>query len=222
MVEVIPTEQLICHYLKQLREMYGNETYLDVAEYSGVKSLTTFLAEFEVGICDCQKCVLGQTRTKFVFGVGDPSADLVFIGEAPGRDEDLQGEPFVGKAGQLLDRILAAIHLTRSQVYICNILKCRPPNNRTPTGEEIGACLSYLEQQLEIIHPRLIVALGAVAAQTLLSVKTPLFHLRSKVWRWRNYDLVVTYHPAALLRNPGLKRAAWEDFQWIQNLVQGD
>jgi len=222
MIEDASTNQLISRYLTQVREMYGNEIYLENSVHNDFRSLSISLDEFEVDICFCQKCPLGQTRTKFVFGVGDSESDIVFIGEAPGRDEDLRGEPFVGKAGQLLDRILAAIDYTRDQVYICNILKCRPPNNRTPSSEEISTCLPYVEQQLELINPQLIVALGATAAHTLLSMKTPLSTLRSKVWKWNNYDLVVTYHPAALLRNPGLKRSAWEDFQWIQQLIQKD
>ncbi len=214
------TVDLVCRYLTQMREMYGDRVYS--AHSLSADSLETYesLGGFELAINQCQRCALGGTRTEFVFGVGDPHSDLVFVGEAPGREEDLKGEPFVGRAGKLLDKILAAIHLTRDQVYICNVLKCRPPDNRTPSADEIETCMPYLEQQLSIINPKLIVALGATAAHSLLSVKTSLAQLRSKIWNWNGYDVVVTYHPAALLRNPTYKRPAWEDFQWIQKIMQ--
>lgn len=222
MPELFTHGDLVRRYLLQLREMYGDQIYVDRRDDSSDRNSGSSLAAKEAGICQCQKCPLGSTRTKFVFGVGAPDADLVFVGEAPGREEDLKGEPFVGKAGQLLDRILAAIKLTRHDVYICNVLKCRPPNNRTPTAYEIETCFPYLQQQIEIIGPRLIVTLGATSAQALLGVKTSLAQLRSKLWKFGDFNLVATYHPAALLRNPSLKRSAWEDFQWIQSLVQGD
>ena len=177
------------------------------------------LSDFEKVISDCQECHLSQTRTNLVFGVGNEQADLVFVGEAPGRDEDLQGEPFVGRAGQLLDKILRAIQLSRKDVYICNVLKCRPPENRTPTTDEINTCIPFLEKQLELIQPKLIVALGLTAVHSLLNINSPLKKLRSQLWSWKGYDLVVTYHPAALLRNARLKPAAWEDFQWIKQLI---
>ena len=206
-------------YFRQTAELFGNNLYLDsVPDLSGQDDSLT-LDSFREQICKCVKCPLGRTRIKFVFGVGDPHADLVFVGEAPGRDEDLQGEPFVGRAGQLLDKILAAIKRSRDEVYICNILKCRPPDNRTPNQNEIESCMPFLERQLNIIKPKLIVALGATSAHALLKVKTPLGKLRSQKWKWQNFDLVVTYHPAALLRNPAFKRPAWEDFQWIDKLI---
>jgi uracil-DNA glycosylase family 4 len=167
-------------------------------------------------ICTCQLCPLGQTRNKFVYGVGDPNADLIFIGEAPGRDEDLQGEPFVGRAGQLFDRILAAIDLKREQVYIANILKCRPPNNRDPQPEEMNKCLPHLEEQIRLIKPKLICALGRIAAHQLLQTNTPMGKLRGL---WHDYEgipLLVTYHPAALLRNPAYKKETWEDMQTLK------
>ena len=170
-------------------------------------------------IIDCKKCDLCNTRKNSVPGKGNKNAEVIFVGEAPGRDEDLQGEPFVGRAGQLLDKILAAVKRSRDEVYICNILKCRPPDNRTPHQNEIESCMPFLAQQLNIIKPKLIVALGATSAHALLKVKTPLGQLRSKKWKWQNFDLVVTYHPAALLRNPAFKRPAWEDFQWIDKLM---
>lgn len=171
-------------------------------------------------IKDCQKCALGKSRTKFVFGVGNPHSKIVFIGEAPGRDEDLQGEPFVGRAGQLLTKILRAIDLEREDVYICNILKCRPPNNRDPVEEEEIQCEPYLQEQLRLIKPKLIVALGRIAAQCLLKTKSDLKLLRGKVLNYHGTQLIVTYHPAAILRNPGLKRPTWDDFQVIQKLYR--
>ena len=167
-------------------------------------------------ICECQKCPLGRTRTKFVYGVGNPNADVVFIGEAPGADEDRLGEPFVGRAGKLLDKILAAIMFERNQVYIANILKCRPPNNRDPQPGEMEACFPYLKEQIRLIKPKLICALGRISGQALLNTTTPLGKLRG---RWHEYEgvpLMVTYHPAALLRFPQYKRPTWEDMQMLR------
>lgn len=176
------------------------------------------LAELNSMICNCMKCPLGNTRTNFVFGVGDLGADIVFVGEAPGADEDMQGEPFVGRAGQLLNKILEAIHFKRGEVYICNIIKCRPPNNRDPQPDEIDTCEPYLWKQLEIMHPKIIVCLGRVAAQTLLRTTDGLNNMRGKVHNYRGMNLVVTYHPAALLRNPNWKKPTWEDVQWIRKI----
>jgi len=176
------------------------------------------LAAFNAEIRNCQKCPLGASRTKFVFGVGNPKADLLFIGEAPGRDEDLKGEPFVGRAGQLLDKILKAINLTRQEVYIANVLKCRPPNNRDPVAAEVEQCEPYLVHQIQLIEPKLIVALGRIAARTLLRVEDTLKNMRQREYTYHGVDLRVTYHPAALLRNSGFKRPAWEDFQKIRDL----
>lgn len=166
-------------------------------------------------ICDCKKCPLSKTRTNFVFGVGNPNAEVVIVGEAPGRDEDLQGKPFVGRAGQLLTDILKAINFTREEVYICNILKCRPPENRNPLPEEIYHCEPYLMKQLELIKPRLILAVGSFAGQTLLKSKEPLGKLRGRFFDFNigeiKAKLLVTYHPAALLRNPHWKKPTWED-----------
>jgi uracil-DNA glycosylase family 4 len=164
-------------------------------------------------ICECLKCPLGNTRTKFVFGVGNPNADVVVIGEAPGADEDAQGEPFVGRAGQLMNKILEAIQFKRDDVYICNILKCRPPNNRDPLAEEIDFCEPYLWKQLEIIKPKMILCLGRIAGQSLLKTNDTLSALRGKFFDYRGIKLMVTYHPAALLRNPNWKKPAWEDVQ---------
>lgn len=169
---------------------------------------------------DCRRCILGKTRTNLVFGVGNAQAKLVFVGEGPGRDEDLKGEPFVGAAGKLLTRIIQAIHLTREEVYICNIVKCRPPNNRAPAKDEIEMCRPFLLKQLEIIKPRLICALGTVAAQTLLETTAPISSLRSRFHDFRGAKLLATYHPAYLLRNPAKKREVWEDMQIIQREYQ--
>jgi uracil-DNA glycosylase family 4 len=169
-------------------------------------------------ICTCQKCPLGQSRTRFVFGVGNPDADIVVIGEAPGADEDATGEPFVGLAGQLLNKILAAIHLKREDVFICNILKCRPPGNRTPERFEVEQCEPYLLKQLELIKPKFILALGLTAANTLLNRKGRMGELRGTIHDYHGIKVVVTYHPAALLRNQQWKRPAWEDVQMLRRL----
>jgi len=168
-------------------------------------------------ISDCQKCSLGKTRINFVFGVGNPNADIMFIGEAPGADEDEQGEPFVGKAGQLLNKILQAIQLKREDVFIANILKCRPPDNRDPLPTEVEKCEPYLIKQIELIKPIMIVCLGRIAAQTLLRTKDTLSILRSKIHTYHGVPLYVTFHPAELLRNPNWKPAAWEDFKKIKS-----
>jgi DNA polymerase len=170
-------------------------------------------------VADCQLCPLGATRTNLVFGVGDPAADLLFIGEAPGRDEDLQGFPFVGRAGQLLTRILKAMGLTREEVYIANILKCRPPGNREPLPTEVAHCLPILKRQVEIIRPKIICALGRVAAQNLLSSKLALGALRGKTHDYNGVPVIVTYHPAAILRNPAYKRPTWDDMQVVMRFL---
>jgi DNA polymerase len=170
-------------------------------------------------ICMCQKCPLGQSRTKFVFGVGNPHAEIVVIGEAPGADEDARGEPFVGAAGQLLNKILAAIGLQREDVFICNILKCRPPGNRTPERFEVEQCEPYLLKQLDLIKPKFILALGLTAANTLLNRKAKMGELRGTIHDYHGIKVIVTYHPAALLRNPQWKRPTWEDVQKLRRLT---
>jgi uracil-DNA glycosylase len=164
-------------------------------------------------ICDCQLCPLGKTRNKFVYGVGNPNAEIMFIGEAPGAEEDRLGEPFVGRAGQLLDKILLAMKLTRQEVYIANILKCRPPNNRDPEPAEMEKCFPYLREQVRLIHPKLLCALGRISAQALLKTTATLGSLRGTWHTYENTPLLVTYHPAALLRFPGYKKDTWEDMQ---------
>jgi DNA polymerase len=173
-------------------------------------SLDTFKKE----ISDCGKCRnLSETRTQIVFGYGNPDADIVVVGEAPGSEEDKTGSPFVGRAGKLLTDILRAINLEREDIYICNILKCRPPENRNPEPEEIANCEPYLFKQLELIKPVLILAVGTFAAQTLLKSKEPLGKLRGKFHLYKGIKMMVTYHPAALLRNPNWKKPTWEDVQ---------
>ena len=176
------------------------------------------LGALEKLVSTCQRCELARGRSKTVFGSGNPRSRIVFIGEAPGRDEDLQGLPFVGRAGQLLTKILAAMGFTRDEVYIANILKCRPPGNREPQEDEMAACEPYLARQLELISPVIICALGRIAAHGLLRRGTSLGMLRQGVHYYNDVPVAVTYHPAALLRNPNLKRDAWEDLQTMRKL----
>lgn len=166
-------------------------------------------------VAACQQCSLHETRTQTVFGVGNPNADWLIIGEAPGADEDRQGEPFVGRAGKLLNSMLVAMGLSREQVYIANILKCRPPNNRDPKPEEVVQCEPYLRQQIEYIKPKVILAVGRIAAQNLLKVDTPIGKMRGRCYQYPNSALpvFVTYHPAYLLRSPREKRKVWEDLK---------
>ncbi|MBD3226385.1 MAG: uracil-DNA glycosylase [Caldithrix sp.] len=178
---------------------------------------TPALTEFYESIKDCQKCGLGATRTNFVFGSGNANAKLMFIGEAPGRDEDLQGKPFVGKAGKLLDKMLKAIGRQRADVFIANMLKCRPPQNRDPQTQELAECEPYLLKQLDLIQPKLIVALGRVAGQSLLKESTSLSKMRGQIHTFRQIPLIVTYHPAALLRSPRYKQQAWQDWKTISS-----
>lgn len=179
------------------------------------------LEAFRRRICTCTRCPLGQTRQRFVFGDGDPGAGILFVGEGPGEEEDRQGLPFVGPAGQLLTKIIEAMKLGREQVYICNAVKCRPPGNRTPSPEELAACAPYLEEQIGIIKPRIICALGRTAAQALLGVHAPLNALRGQLHQYRGIPVVVTYHPAALLRHAEWKRQTWEDVKWLRREYDG-
>jgi uracil-DNA glycosylase family 4 len=167
----------------------------------------------EAKVTACTACPLHQSRTQTVFGVGNRLAEWMFIGEAPGEQEDLQGEPFVGRAGQLLNEMFRAIGLQREAVYIANVLKCRPPRNRDPAPEEAAACEGYLKAQLALVRPRIIVAVGRIAAQNLLKTSTPIGKLRGQVHNYEHIPLVVTYHPAYLLRSQTEKRRAWEDLK---------
>lgn len=180
---------------------------------------TSTLEDIRHTLGDCRRCKLSRGRISIVFGTGSPEADLVLVGEAPGREEDEAGEPFVGEAGQLLTRILHAIGLRREDVYITNVVKCRPPKNRDPEAEEICACVPVLKQQLEIIQPKVICALGRFAAQTLLETNQLISRLRGTVFQYGRSKLVPTYHPASLLRNPQWKRDVWHDIQVVQKLL---
>ncbi|NTW52406.1 MAG: uracil-DNA glycosylase [Chlorobiaceae bacterium] len=164
----------------------------------------------------CRQCRLSQTRKNVVFGEGNPEAGVFVIGEAPGADEDAQGRPFVGRSGQLLDKILLAIGFEREEVYIGNIVKCRPPENRNPLGDEIECCKPWLMQQLRIVKPKIVLLLGRVAANTILGNNLSMGAMRGSIIRWDQFDCVVTYHPAALLRNPNWKKPCWEDVQMLR------
>jgi DNA polymerase len=173
------------------------------------------LQEIRLDLGDCQRCRLAKDRTRIVFGSGSPNAKLIFVGEGPGFEEDQQGEPFVGPAGQLLSKIIAAIKLKREQVYICNVVKCRPPHNRNPQSDEINTCLPFLERQIAAVRPDFICALGTIAAQTLLNTAESISKLRGQFHDYRGIKLLPTYHPAYLLRNSDKKREVWEDMKLL-------
>lgn len=168
---------------------------------------------------DCTRCALHAGRRNIVFGVGNPRADLMFIGEGPGQEEDRQGLPFVGPAGQLLTKIIHAIDLTRDDVYIANVVKCRPPGNRDPEPEEVEACRQFIDRQVDSIHPKVICALGRVSALNLLRTDEGITRIRGRIYSYRGAKLVPTYHPAYLLRNPAKKRECWEDMKLIRRLL---
>jgi uracil-DNA glycosylase family 4 len=168
----------------------------------------------------CKLCTLG--RRQVVFGVGNPKARLMFVGEGPGEEEDKQGAPFVGRAGQLLTKIIEAIGLTRDQVYIANVIKCRPPGNRNPEPDEVATCEPFLFRQIDVIQPRVIVPLGKFAAQSLLKTTEPITRLRGREYSYRGVTLIPTFHPAFLLRNPSAKREVWDDMKKVRAILQGD
>jgi len=179
------------------------------------------LAAVRTDIGDCTRCKLHRLgRQQIVFGVGNPNADLMFVGEAPGRDEDVQGIPFVGRAGQLLTKIVEAIGLTRDEVYIANVIKCRPPENRNPEPDEVETCEPFLFQQIDVIKPKVIVALGTFASRALLRTLDPISRLRGRVYDYRGAKLIPTFHPAYLLRNPASKREVWEDMKRVRELLK--
>jgi DNA polymerase len=228
----------IIESLKDQRDIFGDDLYenFDTKKISNLNTnrvvepnqqeynMESFqnadnLTDLNQLICNCLKCDLGKTRTKFVFGVGNPNADAMLVGEAPGAEEDKQGEPFVGRAGKLLTDILKAIKLTREEVYIANILKCRPPGNRDPLPSEMETCIPYLKKQVELIKPKVILCLGRIAANGLLNKKLPLSSLRESTHEFSGIPVIVTYHPAALLRNPNWKRGCWEDVQKFKKLL---
>lgn len=236
-------------YLQQQKQMHGSTLYVDHVDPATISIADADVAEtvdavhdvavaeaapmlvdpvmgattldgFHADIIGCMKCPLGATRTSFVFGSGNPDADIMVIGEAPGADEDAQGLPFVGRAGQLLTKILESIELQRDDVYICNILKCRPPNNRKPLAGETDSCEPYLWKQIELVKPKFILALGLTAAHTLLKTSETMTALRGTVHDYQGIPTLVTYHPAALLRNPEWKKLVWEDVKFLRSLYQ--
>src|SRR5512147_2290456 len=181
-----------------------------------IELVTETLDDARTDLGDCRRCKLAGGRTNLVFGVGNPQARLVFVGEGPGADEDAKGEPFVGRAGQLLTEIITkGMKLRREDVYICNVVKCRPPNNRNPESDEIASCMPFLQRQVELVAPRVIVALGTFAAQTLLGVKTPITRMRGVWHEYRGIKVMPTFHPAYLLRTPGDKRLVWADIKLV-------
>ena len=180
------------------------------------------LAAIRTDLGECVRCKLHTLgRRQIVFGVGNPDADLMFVGEGPGADEDIQGEPFVGRAGQLLTKIIEAIDLRREDVYIANVIKCRPPNNRNPEPDEVEQCEPFLFRQIETIKPKVIVALGKFAAQSLLRTTDPITRLRGREYKYRDAILIPTYHPAYLLRTPSAKRDVWEDMKRVRAILKG-
>lgn len=228
--------QLVIEAIKDQREIFGDDLFDEIKlspkiidnpiedgnnimpkTFNNLDQYRT-LDELFNGIKNCKNCALGNTRIKFVFGSGNPNADVMLIGEAPGAEEDKQGKPFVGRAGNLLTDILKAINFEREEVFIANILKCRPPNNRNPLSTEMDECTPYLYKQIELVKPKVILLLGLVAASSLLKSKLSLTKLRNSVHEINGIKTMVTYHPAALLRNPNWKRGCWEDVQKFRKL----
>ena len=208
-------------YLEYLKGM--GITSLPVSENipeTVIRSEILTLAEVRKELGDCKRCKLHRTRRTIVFGEGNEKAALMFIGEGPGYDEDVQGRPFVGKAGQLLTKIIESIRLPREEVYIANIVKCRPPQNRNPEPDEIQCCNPFLMKQIRVIRPKIICALGTFSAQTLLKTDTKISALRGKIFDLEGIKVIPTYHPAFLLRNPERKREVWEDMKKIAELIQ--
>jgi uracil-DNA glycosylase family 4 len=217
----------------ELRSQLAN--YLRLVELSGTREIILAksgmengadpapagdpLCSLREGILDCRRCGLHKGRTNMVFGEGDPASDILFVGEGPGSDEDRTGRPFVGRAGALLTKIIGAMGLEREQVYIANVVKCRPPGNRDPEPDEIANCLPYLEKQVDIIRPRVIVALGRVATQTLSGERSGITSLRGRFFEYRGIKLMPTFHPAACLRQPSTKRLVWEDIKKVMTEV---
>jgi DNA polymerase len=205
---------------KEIIDSTGIDETPLTADRTGVDVTQPDWERLERAVVSCAKCELHRSRTQTVFGTGDRHADLLIIGEAPGRDEDLQGEPFVGRAGQLLNAMLLAIGFKREQVYIANILKCRPPNNRDPRVEEAAACSPYLQAQIELIRPKVILALGRIAAHNLLNTEEKVGALRGHRHSYAGVPLIVSYHPAYLLRSPLEKRKSWQDLKIVKALLK--
>jgi uracil-DNA glycosylase family 4 len=220
--EIIKTIDAIGHTLRNLADKgqrgFGcSQSSLEKMAHWGIVTgrRSETLQDIRLDLGDCQRCKLARGRTHIVFGSGSFKAKLIFVGEGPGYEEDQQGEPFVGPAGQLLSKIIAAINLQRTQVYICNVVKCRPPQNRNPQPDEINTCLPFLERQIAAIRPDFICALGTIATQTLLNTAEPISKLRGRFHNYRGIKMLPTYHPAYLLRNPDKKREVWEDMKLL-------
>ena len=207
-----PTPESICDSV----DTYNEEAKVELSKSEKIAALK----KLEEHVKECTKCELCKNRTNVVFGVGNQDADLMFVGEAPGYYEDVQGEPFVGKAGQLLTKIIESIGMKRGDVYIANILKCRPPDNRNPSANEIVMCSPHLIRQIEIIRPKIICALGTFAAQTLLDTKDTIGKLRGRFFEYQSTKFLATYHPAYLLRNPDDKKKVWADIKKIRDFLQ--
>ena len=206
-------------YLELERECGMRELF---AKGSAGKGGSDGLEGLRKEVLECARCGLSKTRLNVVFGSGNPHAALMFVGEAPGRDEDIQAQPFVGRAGQLLTKIIEAMKLTRGDVYIANILKCRPPNNRAPLPEEIEACSDNVRRQIEMIKPKVICTLGKFASQTLLNTETPISALRGNFHEYNGIKVMPTFHPAYLLRNPDDKKLVWSDMKKIKKVLDED
>ena len=207
-----PTPESVCDSV----DTYNEEAKVELSKSEKIAALK----KLDEQVKECTKCELCKNRTNVVFGVGNPDADLMFVGEAPGYYEDVQGEPFVGKAGQLLTKIIESIGMKRGDVYIANILKCRPPENRNPSANEIVMCSPHLIRQIEIIRPKIICALGTFAAQTLLDTKDTIGKLRGRFFEYQSTKFLATYHPAYLLRNPGDKKKVWTDIKKVRDFLQ--
>lgn len=202
-----------------ISEMMISDTSSAKIKRANKVSKQEMLSAIRREVFNCKRCSLYKTRRNTVFGDGDTNAKLIFVGEAPGYDEDLQGLPFVGQAGKLLTKMIESIGLSRDSVYICNVLKCRPPENRSPQSEEISACKDYLLRQIEIISPKIIVPLGKYAALALLGTDEPITKIRGKDYDYKGIRLIPTFHPAYLLRNPNSKRQVWEDLKKIRRIL---
>lgn len=214
----IPKNKMKVSVVKEPETLFGETKLFNAEKEDWEKS--TSLDQLEKLICNCTKCRLHKGRNKFVFGYGNPNADVLVIGEGPGAEEDKQGLPFVGRAGQLLTDMLKAIKFSREEVYIGNIVKCRPPENRTPMQDEMDTCLPYLKKQVELIKPKLILCLGLTAAKGLLNKRESLGELRKSIFDYENAKVIVTYHPAALLRNPHWKKDCWEDLKKFRKMYE--
>jgi uracil-DNA glycosylase len=201
-------------------EKHGKSIVASVSLFDAAPGADESLESIRKDLGDCRRCKLAKTRNTIVFGSGIANAELMFIGEAPGADEDAQGLPFVGRAGQLLTKIIEAIEMSRDEVYICNIIKCRPPQNRNPESDEIAACEPFLFRQIASVKPKVICALGTYGAQTLLRTKEPISRLRGQFIDFRGAKLMATFHPAYLLRNPQEKRKVWEDMQKVRDYLR--